>query len=98
VWLAAGMRRTEAKSWMGWNFTLIEALTWRKASVREAPAAAQWQAAGATPHTVGDWIEAGIGPSDAVRWHEFGYTVAEARDHVKAGRTPEDAFEQRWDS
>jgi hypothetical protein len=95
AWLAAGLRRPEARVWRRWNFQLNEALTWRKAGVREALTAAQWQAAGATPATVGKWIAAGITPSDAVRWHEFGYTLEQASEHVKEGRGPAEAFEKR---
>jgi hypothetical protein len=95
AWLAAGLRRTDAKSWRGWNFTIDEALTWRKANVREALTAAQWQAAGVTPGMVEDWTAAGISSSEAVRWNEFGYTLEQARDHVKEGRGPNEAYEQR---
>ncbi|MEV4312912.1 hypothetical protein [Actinocrispum sp. NPDC049592] len=95
AWLHVGFRRVEAKAWRRWNFDLNEAVTWLKSGIREALTAAQWQAAGATPATVKEWMKAGISPNDAVRWHEFGYTLEQAREHVKEGRGPVDAYEQR---
>jgi hypothetical protein len=94
-WLAAGLRRVEALSWRRWNFTLDVAVRWRTAGVTEALGAAQWQAAGVRPETVGGWLEAEIGPSEAIRWHEFGFELDAAREHSKNGRTAEDAYHQQ---
>jgi hypothetical protein len=94
-WLAAGLRRVAALSWRRWNFTLDEALTWRTRGVAEPLLAAQWQAAGVQPDTVGDWIDARIGPGEAIRWHEFGFGLDEARTYTKNGQTPDQVFQQR---
>jgi hypothetical protein len=95
-WLAAGMRRVEALSWRRWNFPLDVAVRWRTAGVSEALGAAQWQAAGVKPETVGEWIDAEIGSSEAIRWHEFGFDLDAAREHTKNGRSAEDAYQ--WQS
>jgi len=95
AWLAAGLRRTEALSWRRWNFTLDETLKWRSAGVAEALLAAQWQAAGVAPNKVGDWVDAEIGPGEAIRWHEFGFDLAEARVHAKNGEAPDEVFQRR---
>jgi hypothetical protein len=95
AWLAAGLRRTEALSWRRWNFTLDEARRWRSAGVAEALLAAQWQAAGVAPNKVGDWVDAQIGPGEAIRWHEFGFGLDEAREHAKNGEAPDEVFQRR---
>jgi hypothetical protein len=95
AWLAQGMRRIEAKAWRRWNFELSEAQAWRKVHVSDALNAAQWQAAGVTPETVKDWVDARISSHEAVRWHEFGYNLKEARKHTKEGRGPAEAYEYR---
>jgi hypothetical protein len=82
-------------AWRRWNFTLVDARRWRAAGVREALIAAQWQAAGVGPATVGEWIAATISAGEAVRWREFGFDLSQARDHIRKGRGPEEAFGQR---
>lgn len=94
AWLAAGLRRVDALAWRRWNFTLSDAKQWRAAGVGEALTAAQWQIAGADPTTVTDWIEARITVGEAIRWHEFGFSFEDARDHTKAGRSPDQAYNQ----
>lgn len=94
AWLAAGMRRTEALAWRKWNFDLAEAKQWRAVGVQEALIAAQWQVAGVVPGAVADWIKARITVGEAIRWHEFGFNLDQAREHTKAGRTPDDAYNQ----
>jgi hypothetical protein len=94
-WLAAGMRRVEAMSWRRWNFTLDAATRWRSAGVFEALGAAQWQAAGVNPDTVGGWLDAEIGASEAIRWHEFGFDLSAAQEHTKNGHTAEEAYGQQ---
>ncbi|HEY0808001.1 MAG TPA: hypothetical protein VGD84_23240 [Pseudonocardiaceae bacterium] len=95
AWLAAGLRRVEALAWRRWNFTLDEATQWRKSGVPEALLAAQWQAAGVRPDTVRGWLDAKIGASAAIRWHEFGFNLEQAREHTKAGESPDQAYQQR---
>jgi hypothetical protein len=95
AWLAAGLRRVEALAWRRWRFTLDDATRWRRSGVTEALAAAQWQAAGVTPDTVRGWLDAKIGPSEAIRWHEFGFDLQSARQHAQRGETPDDVFQQR---
>jgi hypothetical protein len=95
AWLAAGLRRIEALSWRRWNFTLEETLKWRTAGVTEALLAAQWQAAGVRPNKVGDWVDAEIGPAEAIRWHEFGFGLDEARAHAKKGESPDQVYQRR---
>jgi hypothetical protein len=95
AWLTAGLRRTEALSWRRWNFTLEDALKWRTSGVAEALLAAQWQAAGVKPDTVGDWVDAKIGPGEAIRWHEFGFGLDEARAHAKNGESPDQVYQRR---
>ncbi|HEX5406139.1 MAG TPA: hypothetical protein VFX16_28010 [Pseudonocardiaceae bacterium] len=95
AWLAAGLRRVDALAWRRWNFTLADAKQWRAAGVSEALTAAQWQIAGADPTTVGNWINARITVGEAIRWHEFGFKFEQARDHTKAGRSPDEAYGER---
>lgn len=95
AWLAAGMRRVEALAWRRWNFTLDEAKRWRAAGVTEALTAAQWQVAAVDPDTVGDWFAARITVGEAIRWHEFGFTLEQAKEHLRNGRNPEDAYNKR---
>ena len=95
AWLAAGLRRSEALSWRRWNFTLEQAVEWRSAGVTEALLAAQWQAAGVKPNKVGDWVDAKIGPGEAIRWHEFGFGLDEARGHAKNGESPDQVYQRR---
>ncbi|HEX9335114.1 MAG TPA: hypothetical protein VF892_04480 [Pseudonocardiaceae bacterium] len=95
AWLAAGLRRVEALSWRRWNFTLDDAIRWRKSGVAEALMAAQWQAAGVHPDTVRGWLDAKIGAGEAIRWHEFGYDLNTAREHAKRGQSPDEVFQQR---
>jgi hypothetical protein len=95
AWLAAGLRRTEALSWRRWNFTLDETLKWRTVGVSEALLAAQWQAAGVKPGKVGDWVDAEIGPGEAIRWHEFGFGLDEARGYAKNGESPDQVYQRR---
>jgi hypothetical protein len=92
AWLAEGMGRVEAMTWRRWNFTIADARQWRKAGVEDGLTAAQWQVAGVEPLTVGNWMAARISANDAVRWHEFGIDLARAREHIKAGRGPVEAF------
>jgi hypothetical protein len=94
-WLAAGLRRVDALSWRRWNFTLEQAVEWRSTGVSEALTAAQWQAAGVRPETVGGWLDAKIGASEAIRWHEFGFGLSQAREYTKKGDTPDDAYQQQ---
>jgi hypothetical protein len=96
AWLAAGLRRVDAQAWRRWNFTLAEAKRWRAAGVGEALTAAQWQVAGADPDTVGAWLDARITVGEAIRWHEFGFDLKQAREYTKNGRTPDDAYNQRF--
>jgi hypothetical protein len=98
AWLAAGMRRVDALAWRRWNFTLEDATRWRRAGVAEALTAAQWQVAGVDPDTVGDWFAARITVGEAIRWHEFGFTLDQAKEHVRNGRNPEDAYSRRQGS
>jgi hypothetical protein len=95
AWLAAGLRRVDALEWRRWHFTLEDAKQWRGAGVGDALTAAQWQIAGVDPTTVGDWFKARITVGEAIRWHEFGYTFEQAREHTKAGRSPDQAYSQR---
>ena len=98
AWMAAGMRRVEALAWRRWNFTLTEATQWRKSGVQDALLAAQWQAAGVRPDTVHGWLDAKIGPGEAIRWHEFGYDLQATREHAKRGESPDDVFQLRYQS
>lgn len=93
AWLAAGMRRVEAQAWRRWNFSLQDATSWRGAGVGEALSAAQWNAAGVTPQTVGEWFAARIGVAEAIRWHEFGFDLDAAKEHIRQGRGPEAAYQ-----
>lgn len=92
AWLAAGIRRADALTWRRWNFTLVDARRWRAAGVREALGAAQWQAAGVGPEQVAEWTSATISATEAVRWREFGFDIHQAREHLRNGRGPEEAF------
>jgi hypothetical protein len=94
-WLAAGLRRVEALAWRRWNFTLDEATAWRREGVTEALLAAQWQAAAVRPDTVRSWLDAKIGPGEAIRWHEFGYDLEAAKEHAKRGESPDQVYQQR---
>ncbi|HEX4724917.1 MAG TPA: hypothetical protein VH333_20540 [Pseudonocardiaceae bacterium] len=96
AWLAAGLRRVEALAWRRWNFTLDDATKWRRAGVPEALLAAQWQAAAVRPDTVRGWLDAKIGPGEAIRWHEFGYDLETAREHAKRGESPDTVFQRRY--
>jgi hypothetical protein len=98
AWLAAGIRRVEALAWRRWNFTLADATAWRAAGVAEALTAAQWQVAGADPATVGDWFAARITVGEAIRWHEFGFSLEQAKEQLRNGRGPEDAYDRRGQS
>lgn len=92
AWLAAGLRRVEAQAWRRWNFTLADAQKWRAAGVAEALTAAQWTIAGVNPTTVRDWIDAKITVGEAIRWHEFGFDLEQAKEHIRKGQGPDDAY------
>ena len=91
-WLAAGFGSGEAAIWRRWRFTIARAEAWKGHGIDEGLVAAQWQTAGATPETVGDWLGAGIDAAQAVRWHELGFSLEQAKDHKRHGRGPADAF------
>lgn len=93
-WLAEGLRRIEALNWRRWNFDLDEAKEWREVGVGDALTAAQWQTAGVRPDAVDDWVAESITASEAVRWHEFGFDLKAAREHVRNGRGPQEAYEE----
>jgi hypothetical protein len=95
VWLEAGFVQADAEIWRQWRFTLAEAAAWRREGVSDGLTAAQWQTAGASPETVGDWLGEGIDAAEAVRWHEFGYTLEAARTEKRKGIDPQQAFAQQ---
>jgi hypothetical protein len=92
LWLDAGFGGDEAATWRRWRFTIAKAHAWRERGVDEGIQAAQWQTAGVSPETVGDWKAAGIGATEAVYWHEFSFSLEQARDHKRHGRGPAAAF------
>ena len=92
VWLDTGFVREEAETWRRWRFTIAKAQAWREQGIEEGIEAAQWQTAGASPETVGDWQALGIGSNEAVRWHEYGFSLDQARVHKRHGRGPADAL------
>jgi hypothetical protein len=92
AWLSAGYGRRAAMGWRRWNFAVEKAKEWQRAGVDDALLAAQWQTAGVNPETVDAWQAANIDASAAIRWHEFGFTLDQAAEHTKQGRTAEQAY------
>jgi hypothetical protein len=95
AWLAEGITADEAAVFRRWRFGLTQAAAWRQAGVPDGLRAAQWATAGVTPDSVSSWRAAGIDASQAVHWHEMGFGLAEAREAVRSGLSPDDAFARR---
>jgi hypothetical protein len=95
AWLAEGITAEQAAIFRRWRFSLAQAVAWRKAGVPDGLRAAQWSTAGVTPDSVNNWRAAGIDASQAVHWHEMGFGLAAAREAVRNGLSPDDAFARR---
>jgi hypothetical protein len=98
AWLAEGITADEAAIFRRWRISLAQAVAWRQAGVPDGLRAAQWTTAAVTPDSVSNWRAAGIDASQAVHWHEMGFGLAEAREAVRRGLTPDDAFARRHPS
>jgi hypothetical protein len=95
AWRAEGFTDDEAAGFRRWRFSLAQATAWRRAGVLDGLRAAQWVTSGVTPETVNTWRAAGIDASQAVHWHEMGFGLAEAKDALRRGLTPDSAFAAR---
>jgi hypothetical protein len=95
AWLAEGFTAEQAAVFRRWRFGLAQAAAWRQAGVPDGLRAAQWTTAAVTPDSVSNWRAAGIDASQAVHWHEMGFGLAEAREAVRRGLTPDGAFARR---
>jgi hypothetical protein len=92
AWRAAGFTDDEAAGFRRWRFDLAQATAWRRAGVPDGLRAAQWVTSGVTPDSVSSWRAAGIDASQAVHWHEMGFGLAEAKDAIRRGLTPDTAY------
>lgn len=89
-----GFPSVEAREWWKRSIPAKDADRWRSVGVHLPVRAAQWTAAGITPDTVGDWLANGFEADEVVHWHEFGFGFEAALDNKRAGKTPEQAFEE----
>jgi hypothetical protein len=91
-WETLGIPRQDGLAWWKHRIAPSDALRWRRAGVTEPIDAVRWRIAGVSPDTVREWIYANIDARQAVGWTELGFSVAEARKHTRAGRTPVQAY------
>ncbi len=91
-WRALGMSKEDGLLWFKHRIGPRDALRWQRAGVAEPIDAVRWKIAGVGPDTVREWIYAEINAREAVAWNELGFSVAEARKHKRARRTPVQAY------
>jgi hypothetical protein len=91
-WETLGISKHDGLAWWKHRIAPGDALRWRRAGVSEPIDAVRWKIAGVSPDTVREWVYAKIDAREAVGWTELGFTVAEARKHKRAGRTPVEAY------
>ena len=91
-WEIVGISEQEAMAWWERRFRPADAQRWRDAGVPEPIDAVHWRTAGVSPDKVREWVYAKIDAREAAAWIELGFTVAEARKHKRAGRTPVQAY------
>lgn len=94
-WESVGISEPEALAWWQRRFRPDDAQRWRQAGIVEPIEAIQWKIAGVRPANVREWLYVKIDAHEAAAWMELGFTVAEARRHKRAGRTPVQAYGQR---
>ena len=91
-WRAVGLTTEDGLRWWEHRVDPASALRWQRAGVSEPIDAVRWKIAGVSPGTVREWIYAKIDAREAVAWNELGFSVADARKHKRAGRTPVEAY------
>jgi hypothetical protein len=91
-WRALGMSKEDGLLWSKHRIGPRDALRWQRAGVSKPIDAVRWKIAGVGPDTVREWIYAEINAREAVAWNELGFSVAEARKHKRANRTPVQAY------
>ncbi len=91
-WQALGMSDADGQAWFKHRIEPGDALRWQRAGVSEPIEAVRWKIAGVGPDRVREWIYSKIDAREAVAWNELGFSVAEARKHKRAGRTPVQAY------
>lgn len=91
-WKAAGIPEQDGIVWSTHRIQPVEAVRWRRAGVSVPLDAVRWKIAGVSPDTVREWIYSKIDAREAVGWTELGFSVANARKHKRAGRTPVQAY------
>jgi hypothetical protein len=92
AWERSGIPRQDALAWWGRRFQPADAQRWRQAGVAEPIQAMRWKIAGVDPDAVREWLYVKIDAHEAAAWLELGFTVAQARKHKRAGRTPVQAY------
>ena len=91
-WETVGISKQAALAWSARRFQPAEARHWQQAGVSEPAEAVSWKTAGVGPDRVREWLFVKIDAREAAAWIELGFTVAEARKHKRAGRTPVQAY------
>ena len=91
-WETVGISEQDALAWSERKFHPAEAQRWQHAGVSDAADAVSWKIAGVVPDRVREWLYVEIDAREAAAWIELGFTVAEARKHKRAGRTPVQAY------
>lgn len=91
-WRALGMSKDDGLLWWKHRIDPRDALRWQRAAVSKPIDAVRWKIAGVSPDTVREWIYAKIDAREAVAWNELGFSVAEARKHKRARRSPVEAY------
>ncbi|MBV8990903.1 MAG: hypothetical protein JO372_20310 [Solirubrobacterales bacterium] len=94
-WEIVGIPEPEALAWWERRFRPNDAQRWRQAGISQPIEAIRWKTAGIGPANVGEWLYVKIDAHEAAAWMELGFTVAEARRHKRAGRTPVQAYGQQ---
>ena len=91
-WETVGISKQDALAWSERRFEPDEAQRWQQAGVSDPADAISWKTAGVGPDRVREWLYVKIDAREAAAWIELGFTVAEARKHQLAGRTPVQAY------
>ena len=91
-WRALGMSKEDGLIWCKHRIDPRDALRWQRAGVSKPIDAVRWKIAGVSPDKVREWIYAKIDAREAVAWNELGFSVAEARKHKRARRSPVEAY------
>jgi len=84
----AGLTPRQLSTWIRKDFTLQQALAWRKAGVGRPGEAAKLLEQGITPDDLsqlGSYLKLGLGPAQANAWRDSGIAPDEAERWIKGG-------------